>query len=297
MPVIKANEIDICYEDHGDAKNPCILLVMGIGSQLINWPLTYVERLVNHGFRVICFDNRDIGLSQYFDQHPIPPIDKVIKAVVGGQKADVPYRLGDMASDAIGLLDSLGIEKAHAVGISMGGMIVQHMALSHGARLHSMISIASTTGNPNLPPATKEAMKALTAPPLNKDDRDGIVARMVETAQIMAGAGGLCNALETLKAHAEKSYDRSYHPQGFGRQYAAIIADGDRRQRLAAIKVPTLVIHGTTDPLIPLAAGEDTHQAIPAAQLACVANMGHALPDDLAEEITALIANFASQQN
>lgn len=291
MPQIAANGITLEYEDYGDPADPPILLVMGLGAQLTLWPIELVEALVARGFRVIRYDNRDIGLSHKFDGVKAPGIVRLMLLGRLGFTPRVPYTLADMANDAAGLLDALGIDSAHVVGASMGGMIAQHIAFSHPARVRSLTSIMSTTGNRRLPPARKEAIEVLTKRPLSNDEEvlveHGIrIARTIGSPAYRAEEG-------RLRANVTAGVRRSYYPAGLPRQLAAIVADGDRRARLSRVVAPTLVIHGEADPLVPLAGGQDTAAHIAGARLETFPGMGHDLPLKLVEPMADAIAGHA----
>ncbi|WP_294045690.1 alpha/beta hydrolase [Sphingomonas sp.] len=279
----KANGIELEYEIDGADDAPPVLLIMGLGAQLTLWPMPMVEQLVARGYRVIRYDNRDIGLSTKFDAAGIPLMPGVIAAMMMGVKPDVPYLLADMAADAIGLLDALGIARAHIIGASMGGMIAQMVAAAYPERVLSLTSIMSTTGNPALPPATTEAMTVLTTRP-DCIDEDAIVAHGVRIEKVI-GSPGYPADPEKLSAQVRAGFRRSYHPPGFARQMVAIVASGDRRDALRTITAPTMVIHGVDDPLVPLAGGRDTAATIPGAQIVEILGMGHNLPEALIPQV------------
>ena len=289
MPTITTpnTNIEIFYEDHGDPSHDVILLVMGLGAQLTLWPDELVDALVAEGFRVIRYDNRDIGLSQKMEGARAPGLAVQVLRKKIGFPAKVPYTLKDMADDGIGLLDALGIAQAHVVGASMGGMIVQLMAIHHADRLLSLTSIMSTTGNGKLPQAEKHAMEALIAP-LKAMDEETIVAHGLNVARNI-GSPGFPFDPEQQRERVLKNIRRSVYPAGLPRQLAAIIDDGCRRSRLANVRVPTLVLHGEDDPLVKLAAGEDTAKHISGARLVTIPGWGHDIPLPLiprvAEEI------------
>lgn len=291
MPQVSANGIALEYEDYGDKSAPPLLLVMGLGAQLTLWPIELVEALVSRGFRVIRYDNRDIGLSHKMEGARAPGMVRHILMKRFGLNPRVPYTLADMAKDGVGLLDALGIGKAHVVGASMGGMIAQHIAFTHPERVLSLTSIMSTTGNPKLPPAQKQALDVLTRRP----------ASMAETVLIehgvkigrTIGSPGYPTDEARLRANVTRDFRRSFYPAGMPRQLAAIIADGCRRQRLAGVRAPTLVIHGEGDPLVPVEGGRDTAAHIPGARLKTIPGMGHDLPLALVDEIADAIAEHA----
>ncbi len=292
MPQITANGISIEYEAYGDKANPPLLLVMGLGAQLTLWPMELVEALVARGYYVIRYDNRDIGLSQKFGTHGIPNFKRVALMRMVGLRARIPYRLTDMADDAAGLLDALGIAKAHVVGASMGGMIVQLLAVHHADKLLTMTSIMSTTGNRKVPPAKPEAMKAL----LNRAPAGATLEQLMPIGLNVSraiGSPGYPADEARLKERIERDFTRSFYPQGAARQISAIVDDGDRRKRLAKVTTPTLVIHGAADPLVPVEGGRDTAAAIKGAKLLEIDGMGHDLPLELVEQIADAIAEHA----
>lgn len=283
--------IDIFYEDHGDPAHDVILLVMGLGAQLTLWPDELVAELVGEGFRVIRYDNRDIGLSQKFEgaRAPSLPIQVLRKKI--GFPARVPYTLKDMADDGIGLLSALGINKAHVVGASMGGMIVQLMAVHHADRLLTMTSIMSSTGNGKLPQAEKHAMEALIAP-LKGMDEETLVEHGLNIVRNI-GSPGFPFDPDAQRERVLKNIRRSVYPAGLPRQLAAIIDDGCRRSRLASVRTPTLVLHGEADPLVKLEAGEDTARHIAGSRLVTIPGWGHDLPLPLVPRIASEIVSHA----
>lgn len=292
MPAITANGISIEYEDHGDSAAPAILLIMGLGAQLTLWPIELVEALVSRGFRVIRYDNRDIGLSSKFDAAGVPNLRMLVVKSLFRLPVRVPYRLANMAKDAVGLLDALGIERAHIVGASMGGMIAQHVAATFPNRTLSLTSIMSTTGNRSLPQPKREAVGMLANRPKTSDP-ETLIAFSMKAAQVIGGPGYPAD-VERLEARVRADYARSYYPQGFSRQLAAVVADGDRRKMLTTITVPTLVIHGDGDPLVPVEGGRDTADSIPGAKLMIIPKMGHNLPLPLVDTIADAIADHAA---
>ena len=292
MPQVKANGITIEYEAHGDPANPPLLLVMGLGAQLTLWPIELVEALVKRGYYVIRYDNRDIGLSEKFGHAGVPNFRRVALMRLFGLRARLPYRLTDMAEDAVALLDALGIAKAHVVGASMGGMIVQLMAVNHPDKLLSMTSIMSTTGNPRLPRPKPEAMKALLDRAPANASLDEVIPIGLRVARAI-GSPVYPAAEDRLRSRIASDYQRSFYPQGAARQISAIMDDGDRRKRLKKVRVPSLVIHGVDDPLVPVEGGRDTAAHIPGAKLLEVPGMGHDLPLELVETIADAIAGHA----
>ncbi len=293
MPTITTPNtgIEIFYEDHGDPSHEAILLVMGLGAQLTLWPDELVDALVGEGFRVIRYDNRDIGLSQKMEGERAPSLATQVLRKKFGWPARVPYTLTDMAHDGIGLLDALEITSAHVVGASMGGMIAQLMAVHHGPRLRSLTSIMSTTGNGKLPQAEKHAMDALIAP-LAGMDEETLVAHGLNIARNI-GSPGFPFDPDQQREKLLRNVRRSVYPAGLPRQLAAIIDDGCRRSRLADVRVPTLVLHGEDDPLVKLAAGEDTARHIPGARLVTIPGWGHDIPLPLVDRVATEIATHA----
>jgi pimeloyl-ACP methyl ester carboxylesterase len=231
---------------------------------------------------VIRFDNRDVGLSSKFDDAGVPDILTLIQ----GQSVDVPYKLKDMAIDAVGLLDVLGVKEADVIGVSMGGMIAQTMAIHYPDRVRTLTSIMSSTGNPNLPQPTEEAMTVLLAPPVSS--RNEYIKNSLESAKVLHGPHYPLDE-DYVRNYSEISYDRCYHPPGFSRQLGAILASGSRNNELANVKIPTLVIHGDADPLVPVEAGKDTAKSIPDAELLIIEGMGHSFPVEVVPQIIGAI--------
>ncbi|ALG12187.1 alpha/beta fold hydrolase [Kibdelosporangium phytohabitans] len=260
-----ANGIQLWYRDEGKSDGEPLLLIMGLNSQLILWPDEIVAALGEHGFRVIRFDNRDCGLSSRIksDTDDRPPL----------------YHLADMAEDTVGLLDHLGIEQAHVVGASMGGMIAQLVAIHHPGRVRTLCSIMSTTGNPLVGQPSEEAREKLLAP--TPDDRDEAIEHITDIFRVI-GSKTHADAEEARRRHlAEASYDRSFYPQGTKNQFAAILHARNRTADLGRLTMPTLVIHGAEDSLINITGGQATHKAIPGSEYTPHADMGHDLPEVL----------------
>ncbi len=289
---ITANGVTLEYETFGNTANPPLLLIMGLGAQLTLWPEELVEALVARGYYVIRYDNRDIGLSQKFSDAGVPNFKRVALMRLLGLRARLPYRLSDMAADAVGLLDALGIARAHVVGASMGGMIAQLVAATYPERVLSLTSIMSTTGNRRVPPARPEAMAALLDRPPAGATIEDIYPIGIKVSRAIGSPA--YPAEETrLKDRIARDFTRSYHPTGAARQLAAIVDDGDRRKRLKAVTAPTLVIHGADDPLVPVEGGRDTAASIAGAQLKVIPGMGHDLPLQLVDEVADAIAGIA----
>jgi pimeloyl-ACP methyl ester carboxylesterase len=291
MANVKANGISIEYDDFGPKNGPVVLLIMGLGAQLTRWPEEFIANLTERGYRVIRYDNRDVGLSQKFDGAAVPQIAQIMADAAQGKKFNAAYSLDDMANDAAGLLAALGIARAHIVGASMGGMIAQLVAAHHPDKTISLTSIMSSTGNPELPPATPEAMAVLmTRPPAN--DLQAIIDSGVKASRVI-GSPSYPADEKTLRANVERDVKRSNYPAGFARQMAAVFVCGDRRAELKKIVAPTLVIHGLADPLVPVQAGRDTAKSIKGAELLEIPGMGHDLPVELYGQVADAISGLA----
>ena len=269
------------FETAGDPTHPTMLLVMGLGAQMTRWTEDFVGGLVERGFHVIRFDNRDVGLSSKTAGTP-PALEQRLADPVGA----APYTLVDMADDAIAVLDAVDVEHAHICGASMGGMIVQTMAIHHPDRVASMCSIMSTTGDPSVGQAEPEILATLMAPV--PDGRDEAIAFAVDRASVFAGPHF---DRELAMQQAAHDYDRCWHPTGTEFQLTAIMAQPDRTSALADVQAPTLVVHGRVDPLVTLSGGEATAAAIPESRLVVYDDMAHDVPtpilDDMLDEITA----------
>ncbi|MFF2092393.1 alpha/beta fold hydrolase [Paenibacillus sp. NPDC058174] len=297
MNILKVNGVELAYDSFGNDNDEAIILIAGLGTQMIRWTVPFCELLAARGFRVIRFDNRDVGCSTHFNHYPTLDFEALEAALMSGKQPDIPYTLDDMANDAIGLLDALSIDRAHFVGRSMGGMIAQVAASGYPERVLSLTSIMSSSGNPALPQASQEVMGMMTSPAPNPfEDEAGYLAHSTAFAKRVAGTG---YPFEEDAYHALilEEVRRSYDPGSVGRQIAAIAVSGDRRPRLATIKVPALVIHGMDDPLFVPACGEDTASAIPGAELMLVEGMGHDLPHQLYELTADGIERTARRHN
>lgn len=292
MTATTANGIRIEYETFGERGQSPLLLVMGLGAQLIAWDEAFCRDLAARGFHVIRFDNRDAGKSQWFDELGVPDIGAAMAAAQAGTPFEAPYSLRDMAADAFGLLSALDIDRAHIAGASMGGMIVQQMAIDHPERVISLTSIMSMTGEPGLPPPAPEAMAALMRPVAT--DRASAIEAAVAGSHVI-GSTGFPFDESRARFVAETSYDRGYHPQGVQRQLVAIQSSGSRREALGALAVPALVIHGSADPLVPVAGGKATATAIPGAELLIIDGMGHDLPAAVQPQVIDAIAALATK--
>ncbi|MFN8163676.1 MAG: alpha/beta hydrolase [Solirubrobacterales bacterium] len=279
-----ANGIELAYQEMGDHSGEPLLLVMGLATQMIAWDEGFCSLLVDRGFRVVRFDNRDIGRSTKIKSAGVPRrLD-----MLAGRRATAPYLLRDMARDTAGLMDHLGIDSAHLVGASMGGMIVQTAAIEHAERVRSMVSIMSTTGSrwTGLP-SLKAFGVLFGSPPMG---REQVIERAVKTFEVI-GSPGYPFDEDNLRELADRSYDRGHSAAGVARQLHAITASGDRTRALHSVRVPTAVIHGKSDPLVRPSGGRATARAIPGARLKLIDGMGHDLPRELwptfAEEIAS----------
>ena len=279
--IAPANGIEIAYQEIGDLGGTPLLLVMGLACQMIHWDERFCGRLAERGYRVIRFDNRDIGHSTKLADLPVPGAEMLIG---GGVPA---YGLGDMAADTVGLLDHLGIERAHVVGASMGGMISQIVAIEHPERVASLCSIMSTTGDPRVGRSTPAAIGALSLPP--EPTREGYGEASVQISRAI-GSPGYPADEERLREFGRTCFDRSHYPEGIARQLHAITTAADRTAGLERLELPALVLHGAEDPLISLSGGEATARAIPGARLKVFAGMGHDLPPILWPSIVDEIA-------
>jgi pimeloyl-ACP methyl ester carboxylesterase len=294
MPFVKANGIDIAYEEFGEARAPAILLIMGLGTQLVAWPEPFCKGLADRGFRVIRYDNRDVGLSTKIEGGPPPDLGAAFANLMSGKPVAAPYKLADMAQDAVGLLDGLGIAKAHIAGVSMGGMISQLVAADFPQRTRSLVSIMSTSGDPSVPQGKPEAMAVLMAPRPDPKDREAVIKHMMNTLRVIGSPGYRVEDAE-LRKYVELSIDRSYYAAGLARQLVAILASGSRVEALKRIGVPTLVIHGGDDPLVPVEGGRHTAAQIRGAKLEIIPGMGHDLPTPLLPRLVELIAAHCTE--
>jgi pimeloyl-ACP methyl ester carboxylesterase len=288
MPVIKANDIDIYYEERGNPKGAPILLIMGLGRQMIAWPEEFMAELAKDGHRIILFDNRDVGLSSHFHDGPKPNLPLTLVRALLGLSIKRAYSLSDMAEDSCALLDHLGIPAAHIVGVSMGGMIAQIMASTMPARVLSLTSIMSSSGAAGLPGASADLRKRLTRARPKNPTREATIMFGAQTMEAMS-YNDPSRAPDAFIQGATMAYDRCNDPMGSARQLTAIIADGSRTQRLGMIKAPTLVVHGRADRLVPLACGAETAKRIARAKFVIVDAMAHDLPPSQTSHVAGLI--------
>ena len=288
MKLTTVRGVSLAFEQFGDAASPPIILVRGLGTQLIDWPRNFIDGLTGAGFRVVVFDNRDAGLSEKFSGMPD------IKAIARGESSP-PYTLDDMADDILGLMDGLDIRRAHLFAISMGGMIGQVLAANHGERLITFCPVMTSSGRRGLPGPSPAAAASLQA---EADPTAGVEGIIAATAHglLVCGSPGYPGSEEKRLNIARRRYERNYAPSGVLRQMAAVVASGSRVALLKRIRTPTLVIHGADDPLVPLAAGEDIARCIPGATLYVVPGMGHDLPEPLMPTLVERVADFCRGQ-
>jgi pimeloyl-ACP methyl ester carboxylesterase len=286
--VVRVGDVELCHETFGDPGNPALLLVMGLATQMLGWHEDFCAELAGRGFHVVRFDNRDVGRSTALNHLPAPTTVQLLRR----DKRAAAYTIDDMAGDAVGLLDHLGIERAHLVGASMGGMIAQAIAARHGERALSLASIMSNTGSRRSGQPKLAVYRVLLgkAPA----DRDGYIEHMVKLDKII-GSPGFEPDEATLRRTAGRSFDRGRNPEGALRQLAAVIASGDRTRLLQGITVPTVVIHGDADPLVQPSGGRATAAAIPGARLVMIEGMGHDLPRGAWPRIIDAIAENAAR--
>ncbi|MCZ6488145.1 MAG: alpha/beta hydrolase [Gammaproteobacteria bacterium] len=283
---IEANGLQLCYDEFGTAGRPTVILVMGLGTQMISWPEPFCQRIADGGYRVIRFDNRDIGLSQKLDGEKIPGLLQMMIAGRLGLSFRVPYTLADMAADTVGLMDALGVARAHLVGVSMGGMVSQLVSSEFSHRVLSLTSIMSSSGARHLPGASAQIRRHMMrrAPP----GENNYLRHAMRTWQLI-GSKAYPPDPDALRERLLTAYRRSYYPQGYLRQMAAILASGDRVELLRSLRLPTLVIHGTDDPLVPVEAGVHTAELVPNSRLELIEGMGHDLPRQLLTKLADLI--------
>ncbi len=287
MPNVRANGIDIEYDEFGSSEDPPLLLVMGLMAQMTAWDERFCQQLASKGFRVVRFDNRDVGLSSRITDGPAPD---VLRSMTGDHST-ASYTLEDMADDTAALLDALGISPAHVVGASMGGMIVQSLAIRHPEKVRSLCSVMSTTGDRSVGQASSAAISALMQPPATTAEE--AAARSLAASRII-GSPAYPAEEAAVRARGSAAFERANDPVAGARQLVAIQASPDRTADLGSVSVPTLVIHGEADPLVGVSGGEATAKAVPGAELLVIPGMGHDLPPQLWDEIVdAVVANTA----
>lgn len=291
----QVNDIRIAYDTFGDPSARPLLLVMHLGGQLINWDEAFCAQLAARGYWLIRFDNRDVGLSTSFDDAGIPDIAQLTEAQKRGEALQTPYTLYDMADDTMGLLEALQIESAHVLGVSMGGRIAQIMAIHHPHRIRTLTSIMSTMGEAGFLPPNPEAISLLLTPA--PKDRAGYIEYFVQIALVLGGSKLTIDEAR-VRERGGQAFDRRFNPAGVARQLAALMATGSVKDELRDLKVPTLVIHGTHDPLIPIECARDMASTIPGAKLQIIEGMGHALSDvpQIWPEVIEAVARHAVQK-
>lgn len=292
MPRVNANNIEIEYETFGDPSSKPLILINGFSSQMIRWEVDFCKQLVEREFYVVRFDNRDVGFSSKLDNLGRANVSKVMKAVQTGESVEVPYALEDMADDVIGLLDALKIKKAHICGMSMGAAITQIIGFRHPSRVLSLVTIMGSTGAPNLPPPTPEAMDGLLNPV--PTEREAFIEDSINRRRVLNGPH-FPYSEEKERRLAALTFDRGYHIPGIARQLVAIYANGNRKPKLASITAPTLVIHGAIDPLVRVEGGKDTVDGIPGAELMIIEGMGHNIPPEVWTQVIDAIAKNAAK--
>ncbi|MDX3239162.1 alpha/beta hydrolase [Streptomyces sp. ME03-5709C] len=290
MPRAKSNGIELEYDTFGAPGDPALLLIMGLGAQMTLWQPDFCTALADRGFHVVRYDNRDAGLSTGLDGHPVPDIH----AVLSGDSSGVPYLLADMADDAVGLLDALDLPAAHVVGASMGGMIAQQLVIDHPERALSLCSIMSTTGDRSVGRASAQAIAALPGSKGVPLTREAVIDEGVRRAAVI-GSPAYPPAPGELRERLTAAYDRAYRPEGYVRQYAAILASPDRTAGLRSVTVPTVVVHGEQDPLVDPSGGRATAAAVAGSELLLIPGMGHDLPEQLWPTVVDAIARNAAR--
>ena len=294
MPKANVNNIEIEYETIGDPTSKPLLLIAGLGSQLLAWSDEICENLAKVGFFVIRFDNRDVGLSTKFEDAGMPDMMEISAAYHRGEKPHLPYTLEDMVDDAVGILDTLNIDKAHICGASMGGMIAQILAYRHPSRVQSLAVIMSTTGNPELPPSKPEILMQFFAPV--PSEREAYIDEMVKRDSLIYG--NFTYNENQGRDYRTKEYDRCYYPDGIARQLAAMAVPGNIKPKISAIRAPTIVIHGSEDPFNHIEAGKEIASEIPGAELLIINGMGHSFPSEILSHIVnALVENSNKNGN
>ena len=287
----RVGAIELAYDVFGTHGKP-LVLIMGIGAQRVFWDNGLCEQFVAAGFRVVRFDHRDIGESTRLDA-PVPRPGRALARRLVGAPIAAPYTLSDMANDVAGLIDALGFGAAHVVGASLGGMVGQHLAIEHAARVRSLVSIMSSPGARRYLPEPRALRALFRSRPRTAEDAGWAAVRTFET--IGSTAWPRDSERVRLRALGEQAYARGMSPRGFLRQFAAVLASGDRRPKLRDVVVPTLVIHGSRDPMFPIAAGRDLARIVPGATWLPIAGMGHDLPSPLWPVLVAAIARHAER--
>lgn len=289
MPFATNGSVQLFYETFGDASDPTLVLVNGLGSQCINYRSEWCDRFAAKGYQVVRMDNRDVGLSTHFSE-VAPDVAAVVAAIANGERPSVPYSVSDMADDVVAVLDAVGVDRAHVMGVSMGGMIVQTLAIEHPERLRSMTSVMSTTGEPEFGRASPEASARLFGPPAS--DRASAIANHLEGLRIWGSPGKVDE--DAQARYAGEAFDRAFDPDGVARQVMAIAAGGSRAAGLRTVRVPTLVLHGSADTLIEPSGGERTAELVPGARYVAIEGMGHDYPTAYWDELVELVTDHAA---
>jgi len=293
MPILNHENISICYETSGEVSNPCVILVMGITGQLINWPSELTQGLVDAGFYVVTFDNRDVGLSTYYDELETPDLTDAVQRKQQGEELTLPYTLNDMSSDLRILMDGLHIKQAHIVGASMGGQIAQIFAIEHTERLLSLTLVATSSGDPGLQPPKPEVLDFFFKPSSDNTDPESAVNQHIEQYKLYTHPDDF--DLDAVKALHKNAYQRAYHPMGNKRQLLAMIFAEPRGEKLRSVFVPSLVIHGVYDPVAPADHGKQLAECLPHSHLLIIEKMGHGLPVRACPEfVDAMVKHFNS---
>lgn len=284
------SKFSICYETHGEPDNPCIILVTGIGGQLIQWSREFIDGLVNKNLYVVSFDNRDSGLSHYYDDLGVPDLEKAFREKQSGKAFKPPYTFNDMANDIILLMDRLSVKKAHILGSSMGGMIAQTFAINHPERMLNLILIATSSGDSHLPPPKPQVQQFMAASfSRNKEELSSDVEDKIKLFKIYDPF--FFNEQKT-KSLSEKLYRRMGSPDGFKRQLLAYLSEEPRGERLRKVSVRSLIVHGMQDPAFPVEHGKYLHDVLPQSRLEIIEKMGHLISDELCQEIVSMIYDF-----
>jgi pimeloyl-ACP methyl ester carboxylesterase len=295
MPNVKVNGIQIEYDTFGEVGSKPLLMIKGVGQQMITWSEDFCSLLAQAGHYVIRYDHRDVGLSSKLENEKTPELAEIVTAVAQGQKIKPPYTLDDMAADSIGLLDALGIEKAHVCGMSMGSAIAQVLTISYPSRVLSLTLMMTSTGNPDVPSTKPEGLAAILAP--QPDQREAYIDHHLKTFRILSSPKFPFNE-EKHRQLAGRLFDRSYYPVGMNRHFLAVLAQENRKPALAGLKIPALIIHGAADPLVPVEAGKDAAEAIPGSELLIIEGMGHDLPAEVWPAVVeAMSKNTAKGQS
>lgn len=291
MPTARVNDLDIYHDTFGDPSNDTVLLVSGLGAQCVVYEDEFCELIAERGNHVLRYDNRDVGLSTHLGGET-PDVIAAVMAASASQPVDAPYTLSDMASDGMGLVSALGIDSAHVLGSSMGGMIAQTMAIEHPRRVRSLTSLYSTTGEPDVGTPDPDVLTSMIGILTPQETREARIASAVELARIIGTPHEFDEARAT--ARATRQTDRSYDPAGISRQFMAILASGSRAEELTSLQVPTMVLHGDHDRLVQISGGERTAELVPGAQLRVLEGMGHDMPPAYWDRIVAgLVDNMA----